>query len=218
MHTLKILLTFGPASVPMDDVRRITNHSTGSLGNAMGRYFLEQNHEMIALRGEGATVPSSFPFYAFKTNQDLQRRLFELSAHFQPDLLLHAAALSDYEIESISIPHSESTTPISVGKIASHHDRITLQLKPAPKILPQLRSWFPKSTIIGWKYELEGTAEQAITKAQQQILQKQTDYSVINGKAYGEGFGICDAQQVRYPHLNALDLSKKLLTLSCIRN
>ena len=177
----------------------------------MGRYFLEQNHELIAVRGEGATAPASFPYYSFKTNQDLQARLIELSTKFQPDLLLHCAALSDYEILSLSTSHSEN--PLSASKISSHHDSLSIHLKPAPKILPQLKTWFPSATIVGWKYELEGTEQEAISKAQNQVIQKQADYSIINGKAYGAGFGICAADRVLYPHLNPIELSKTVLAL-----
>ena len=211
MRTIKILMTFGPASAPIDQVRRITNHSTGSLGNAMGRYFLDQNHELIALRGEGATTPASFPFYSFKTNHDLEQLLLSLSSRFQPDLLLHAAALSDYEVESLSCEKSD--LPLSPSKISSQHPRLTIHLKQAPKLLPQLRGLFPKSTLISWKYELEGTPLEAIKKAQQQVIQKQSDFSIINGKAYGEGFGICNGHEVLHPHLNPLELSQKVLTL-----
>jgi phosphopantothenoylcysteine synthetase/decarboxylase len=211
MRTIKILLTFGPASVPIDEVRRITNHSTGALGKTLAEFFIEQKHEVIAFRGAGATVPYPFPHHTFNTNGDLQKALSELSTTLQPDLVLHAAALSDYEIESIQTGETSPSGPTS--KISSHHDHLTLHLKPAPKILPQIRGWFPKSTIISWKYELEGTPSEAIAKAQKQVQQKHADYSVINGKAYGEGFGIYDSIELLHPHLNPRVLAQKILEL-----
>ncbi|MES2309404.1 MAG: phosphopantothenoylcysteine decarboxylase [Verrucomicrobiota bacterium] len=211
MRTIKILLTFGPASVPIDEVRRITNHSTGALGATLADYFRSQNHELIALRGEGATVPFAFPYLSFNTNHDLQKKLEEISTQTQPDLILHAAALCDYEIDRIQTEKSPNLA--SPSKISSHHPHLTLHLKPAPKILPQLRPWFPKSTIISWKYELEGTPAEAIAKAQKQVQLKYSDYSIINGKAYGPGFGICNTTAVIYPHLDSQTLAQKILTL-----
>ena len=53
-----------------------------------------------------------------------------------------------------------------------------------------LRGWFPRATIVGWKYEVDGTREQVIEKASRQIFENQTDACVANGPAYGVGFGL----------------------------
>jgi len=67
---------------------------------------------------------------------------------------------------------------------------IRLILKPAEKILPQMRTWFPEARIIGWKYELDGSRDQAISRAADQIRGARTDACVVNGAAYGPGFGL----------------------------
>ena len=52
---------------------------------------------------------------------------------------------------------------------AAADDLRELTLKPAEKILPKIRGWFPDARIIGWKFELDGPRDQAITRAQAQI-------------------------------------------------
>ena len=54
-----------------------------------------------------------------------------------------------------------------------------------------MRGWFPEARIVGWKYELAGTREDAFTKAWMQLNHCQTDACVLNGAAYGEGFALC---------------------------
>lgn len=212
MRTIKILLTLGPASTPVDEVRRITNHSTGTLGTTLGNYFLRQGHSLVALRGTGATTPTPFPYESFTTNADLLQKLIPYSQQEPPDLILHAAALSDYEIERIEIPgsHPEKSP---VAKISSHHPHLQLHLKPAKKILPELPLLFPQSIIVGWKYELHGTEQEAIQKSIRQVTENKIHYSVINGKAYGEGYGICDSQTILHSHLTPEALSEKILQL-----
>jgi phosphopantothenoylcysteine decarboxylase/phosphopantothenate--cysteine ligase len=53
-----------------------------------------------------------------------------------------------------------------------------------------LRGWFPRTRIGGWKFEAEGARADAISAARQQIAECSTDLCVVNGPAYGEGFGL----------------------------
>jgi hypothetical protein len=77
-----------------------------------------------------------------------------------------------------------------VKKIPTRDGALTLHLEPAPKILPRLREWFPQAFIVGWKYELDGDRSAALAKAAAQIRECHTNACVVNGEAYGEGFGI----------------------------
>jgi hypothetical protein len=63
-----------------------------------------------------------------------------------------------------------------------------MRLEPTQKIISSLRSWFPSSLLIGWKYERDGSMQDAILKAFNQITKYQLDVSVANGKAFGDGF------------------------------
>lgn len=207
MRKLKIILTFGPASVAIDQVRRITNHSTGQLGNQLAEVILKKGHSLLAFRGSGALHASSFPFESFTTNQDLEKLLIQSGKSWNPDLILHAAALSDYTLDQIETSSGEELS----SKISSQNQSLTLHLKQAPKILPQLRIWFPQAKIVGWKYELNGTKNEVIQKGIDQIQKNKTDLCVLNGDAYGEGFGICSHQGILHSHLSAQSLAERLL-------
>ena len=188
------VVTTGPASAPIDEVRRITNFASGEIGNLLCEALAAQGFEPLLFRARGAThtdVPSRTLLHEFETNQDLSRALGHLSETRGPDVraLFHAAALSDYVVSAVRGPDG----PLAdARKIPGDLPQLHLVLEPAAKILPRLRGWFPRAWIAGWKYELEGTREDAVEKARAQLGQGRTDATILNGAAYGPGFGLLE--------------------------
>jgi len=198
-----VCVTCGPAHEPLDEVRRLTNFSTGEIGSVIMAGLGGENIESICFRGLGATSPVPFgDVRPFTTNASLAAALQGLARH--PDVIFHAAALSDFLIGDVSRS--------GAAKLDSRHGNIDVTLVPAPKILPQLRQWFPKATIIGWKYELDGGRESAIQRACRQIHTAGSDACVVNGRAFGNGFGLLfpDGRLIAYP--DKPSLAQALLT------
>jgi len=188
------IVTTGPASAPIDEVRCLTNLATGETGAAIAAALVESGWDVFLFRGRGAThtvTPAGVHLHEFTTNQDLARALEELSDARGPDIgaVLHAAALTDYAVSSVRGP--DGNAPES-GKIPGDLAQLHLVLEPAAKILPRLRGWFPSAWVVGWKYELEGTREDAVATAREQLLGGRTDATVVNGAAYGPGFGVLE--------------------------
>ena len=77
-------------------------------------------------------------------------------------------------------------------KIRGSHAELRVILKPAFKVLPQLGTLFTTARLVGWKIEMDGNREMAILKAKEQLANCQTTLCIINGKAFGEGFGVVD--------------------------
>ncbi len=181
------IVTCGPALEPIDAVRCITNQSSGELGTILSNALAETGFEIVCLRGELATAPASA--YArilrFSTNASLLTAIRELS----PQAVFHAAALCDFLVSGIS------GAPVT-GKIRSDTPDLTLRLSPAPKILPQLRDLFPQAVIVGWKYEVDGSMENVVSRGQRQLEECRTDACVVNGSAYGDGFGFLEPKAV----------------------
>lgn len=176
-------ITCGPAYEPIDKVRRITNFSTGEIGAVLADAFLRAGFEAVCFRSEAATFPppAGADVRSFSTNESLAEGLRSLER--APAILLHAAALCDFVVEGIEGADSG-------GKLSSRAGSIRLTLKPAEKVLPKMRAWFPGARIIGWKFELDGSREQAVARASAQIREARTDACVVNGSAYGPGFGL----------------------------
>jgi len=190
---MKIIVTCGPSYEPIDQARRLTNFSTGTLGAALTNTLVDAGHEVICFRGVNSTCPAPIRtsrLEPFTTNDDLAERLERVSRFESIDAIFHAAALCDYKIDQVL---SGDGHAISSPKFATRDGRLHLVLAPALKILPRLRSWFPTALIAGWKYELAGTREDAFAKAWKQLADCSTDACVLNGAAYGRGFAICHA-------------------------
>jgi phosphopantothenoylcysteine synthetase/decarboxylase len=188
---MKVLITCGPAYEPVDEVRRLTNFSTGRLGIALANDFTRRGWRVTCLKGEQATCCDPIEAAVvdrFTTNDDLAAKLEALSKSEPFDVVLHAAALGDFRVARIE--DSQGRT-LSSPKLDSRSGEVRLVLAPATKVLPKLRNWFPHARIVGWKYELDDTREAAIEKARRQLDACATDGCVLNGRAYGIGFAIC---------------------------
>ena len=207
---MRLLITFGPGFEPIDQARRLTNFSTGKLGTKIANHFLKRGWNVHCLRAEGATYTGPLDAWeveSFTTNDDLADRMERIGRMRRIDAVFHAAALCDFRIARI-VDHQDE--PVSSPKIATRDGRVTLELEPATKILPKLRGWFPHATIVGWKYELAGSRDDAFAKAWSQLAECQTDACVLNGDVHGPGFTICRPGSKILPCDSAMSLSESL--------
>jgi phosphopantothenate---cysteine ligase (CTP) len=186
---MRIVITGGPASEPIDQVRFITNQSTGELAVKLAQGFLAAGHQVDLFLGRGATWRLESAKF-FQTNEDLCRLLGEMTDRGGVDAVLHAAALSDFGVARRMV----SGRATEAAKISSDAETIELRLVPKPKLIRHLRGWFSSAYIIGWKFELEGTPGDAVKEGVQQIELNRTNACVVNGSAFGPGFGFCSAQ------------------------
>lgn len=187
---MNIVVTCGPAYAPIDGARRMTNFSTGRLGIALANDLQEAGHRVLCLKGEGATCPDPLHTKSdrFTTNGHLAEILLRLSLEADIHAVFHAAALCDFEVESVANDRGET---IASPKFSTRDGRLHLTLAPAMKVLPRLRGWFPNAMLTGWKYELAGGREDAFAAARRQLAECALDGCVLNGAAYGSGFAHC---------------------------
>jgi phosphopantothenoylcysteine decarboxylase/phosphopantothenate--cysteine ligase len=190
---MRCLVTAGPTYEPLDAVRRLTNFSTGRLGTELADYLTAKGHDTELLLGEQATWGGgsrASKVERFSTTADLQDRFLSRQS-VPPDAIFHAAAVSDYAFGKVySQTAAGELMELRAGKIATREGRILAELVPTPKILSQLRGWFPKTVIVGWKYEVDGSRVDAIARGIAQIRECRIDVCVVNGPAYGAGFGL----------------------------
>jgi phosphopantothenoylcysteine decarboxylase/phosphopantothenate--cysteine ligase len=189
---MKVIVTAGPGYEPIDAVRRLTNFSTGELGVLLANQLAKCGFEVFCLRGVAATHPGSLVncrHQPFSTNNDLLSQLVDLSRAHEIAAVFHAAALADFKVKQIEDSQGERCDTTS--KIDSRSGALTLHLEPAPKVIGELRTLFPDATLVGWKYELNGNRQDALARAWRQIESNRTNATVLNGKAWGKGFGLC---------------------------
>jgi len=192
----KILITAGPAVEEIDAVRKIINHSTGALGTALTEWATMAGHDVTLLRSRHCTAPAPqcrCTILPFSTSHDLARELEKWAGGGTFDAVWHAAAIGDFQLDRIT--DAEGRDIPSDQKIDSRAGGICLHLVPAPKLIGRLEAWFPDACRVGWKYETDGTREEALAKGMAQIRDNQTQASVVNGPAVGPGFLVCTGHQ-----------------------
>ena len=190
---MNCLITAGPTYETMDNVRRLTNFSTGQLGTELANFLTARGHDVTLLIGEQATHPGERKarrVETFTTTASLRGKLQALSAQ-SADAVFHAAAVSDFTFGKIWLRSpSGELTEIKSGKISTRQGALLAELVPTPKIITELRGWFQNAKLIGWKFEVDGDHADVIQKAEDQLMDCSTDACVANGPAYGSGFGL----------------------------
>ncbi len=190
---MQCIVTAGPTFEPLDDVRRLTNFSTGRLGSELVSFLAARGHETTLLIGQQAIYRGechAHRIQTFTTTADLRARLQALGG--QPvNAVFHAAAVSDFAFGKVwrGSPQGE-LTELKSGKISTRQGILLAELVPTPKIIADLRQWFPGARLVGWKYEVDGDRAGVIGLAQTQIAECHTNACVANGPAYGAGFGL----------------------------
>ena len=193
---MKVLITSGGTKVPIDDVRNITNMSSGKFGSRIAREFLKREDEVTFLYAKNSITPFGPPldFYnyshnlnelvnlyieynlsrnlysqtAFSTYEDYSRELFLLLEKHQFDAVVLAAAVSDYKILGTN-----------TGKISSSNS-LELKLEKLPKIISNVKDFSPKSKLIGFKLLVNSTHDQMIKSMEKSILENNCDMIVGN--------------------------------------
>jgi len=188
------VVTAGPTYEKLDNVRRLTNFSTGRLGSELAEFLAGRGHRVRLLLGEQATYRAEHARLSpevFTTTADLRDRLKRISRE-RVDAVFHVAAVSDFTFGQVWVraKSDQELTPVKEGKISTRQGTLLAELLPTPKIIANLREWYPNSVLVGWKYEVEGTTATVVKLAEQQMIDCRTTACVANGPGYGEGFGL----------------------------
>ncbi len=121
---MNILITAGPTREPIDDVRFISNRSSGQMGFALATAAADAGHDVTLLLGPVLMPPSvadHVRVHRFNTTADLQALLAE---HFPTcDVLIKAAAVADYRPATLI----KGKTPRGAG--------LSIQLEPTPDLV-----------------------------------------------------------------------------------
>jgi phosphopantothenoylcysteine decarboxylase/phosphopantothenate--cysteine ligase len=161
----------------------------------LAAFLTVQGHEIVLLIGQLAIYRGerqAGSVQTFSTSEDLRERLRSLGGE-SVGAVFHAAAVSDFAFGRIWVRSEQGElTEVRSGKISTRQGNLLAELVPTPKIISELRQIFPRSLLVGWKYEVDGDHAGAIAQATNQISQSEMDACVANGPAYGPGFGLVE--------------------------
>lgn len=161
---MKIIITAGGTSERIDDVRTITNSSTGRLGYAIGSAFAEKYGDKIekiyylhGLRAKFVQHEKVVPV-PIEGVLDLQEQLERLLKEEKIDAVIHAMAVSDYMVKEVTTldkirgtEDSSNRVSLSGNKISSDIDDLIIHMKRSPKVIGSIKKLSPETVLVGFK-------------------------------------------------------------------
>ncbi|GFK24689.1 phosphopantothenate--cysteine ligase [Tetragenococcus halophilus] len=207
---MRVLITAGGTSEKIDDVRSITNHSTGRLGCFLAEEFLKNQitvDYVTTTQAKHPTENQQLNLYEIAGTQDLADQLQELLQKFSYDAVIHSMAVSDFApsqsysqeafLEAINQLFQEKNGPLdkddlaslSLGektnenKISSNTDQLYLVLQKTPKVIQQIKKIQAETLLIGFKLLVDVSKQTLLTTAKQSLAASQADYILANDLA-----------------------------------
>ena len=162
----KVIITAGACYEMIDDVRAITNLSSGKMGLALAFAYYLRGFD-VTLISSAQNLPKSMEnleFLSFKSSADLLA-ILKNKKLANDDLLVMAAAISDY------IPSQKAK-----GKIKKSGANLNLELKENIDILSSLKEL--KCKKIGFKMEMD--EQSALSSAKNMLENKALDAVCLN--------------------------------------
>lgn len=163
----KIIITAGGTMEKIDEVRYITNRSSGKMGIALAEECYLRNANVLLLRAKNSVKPRYLiNEKIFETAEDLFSLIKKNIKN--TDFFYQAAAVSDYKVDKSF-----------KGKISSEKS-LNLKLVPQIKIIDQIKKISPKTILIAFKAEYNLSEKLLIEKALEKLKESQADIVVAN--------------------------------------
>lgn len=194
---MKVLITSGGTKVEIDDVRSIQNMSKGTFGKQIAVSFLERDCDVIFLKSKGSRSPfkieedfykdfkeginKRFNFiqsyyaekmhlysqYEYSLFEEYEKTLFSLLESEKPDILVLAAAVSDYG----AVKHK--------GKLRSSDSERIIQLFELPKLIGKVKE-ASSSFLVGFKLLVGSTNGELLQAMKSSMINNKCDMIVGN--------------------------------------
>jgi phosphopantothenoylcysteine decarboxylase/phosphopantothenate--cysteine ligase len=161
----RVVIVSGPTVEPIDPVRFISNRSSGKSGFQLANEAKKREiEEIVFISGPTCYRPEGVEFIAVETALEMREQVFRYRD--TADVILMAAAVSDYRVEH----YSEE-------KIKKDRDTLTLQLVKNPDILFELGQRKGKGQVlVGYAAETDHIFENARKKFER----KNVDLLILN--------------------------------------
>ena len=162
----RVVVVAGSTVEPIDDVRILTNRSTGETGMELAKAAFEKGAEVELWLGRHHTVaPLYISAKSFETTADLAA----MAGPMKADVCVVPAAISDFAPRKAK------------GKIPSRKGPLSLELEPTPKVLPALRKG--AKVLVGFKAEAGVSAAELRSRAMDLLKEADLDVVVANDVA-----------------------------------
>lgn len=161
---MRILVTAGPTREYLDDVRYLSNASSGRMGYAVVEQALAAGHEVVLVTGPvDLPPPKGCELHAVETTAEMREACVAVFPGC--DGVIAAAAVCDYK----------PTARVS-GKMAKTGQPITIDLIETDDVLAELGNRKENRWVVGFALEAENPRENALQK----LRRKNCNWIVLN--------------------------------------
>lgn len=159
----KYVITSGGISEKIDNVRKITNSSSGKLGMTIANHLLESKSDITIyyVCSKNALRPSNKRVKIIEVagTLDLKDKVESLLRNEKIDYFIHTMAVADYMVDYVttvdkmkkSFLNNSDMEVIKDTKISSYENNLVLVLKPTPKIISLIKKESPLTYLVGFK-------------------------------------------------------------------
>lgn len=199
---MNVVVTGGGTIAPIDDVRQITNVSSGRFSAMISESCLRRGETVWHVHAPSAVLPfarqaafnldASDPEVEFARLAALAReyRTIRDRLHLVP---LRYATVSDYaatlertvrdrgiDIAFLAMAVSDYEPQAVPGKLESDEERMLIHGHRSPKVIRKFRDWAPQAYLVGFKLLSRSTEAELIQKAEESNLVNRADLTVAN--------------------------------------
>jgi hypothetical protein len=158
-----VLLVGGAPRVAVDAVRYLTVAASGVTALALERRLRAKDVATVELLLSADAAPGVQALrYADRAKLELGLRTW-IASH-RDGAVVMSAAVNDYEVASVELRRGDAVERLASGaKLKSGADEAVIRLRPAGKVIDQLRGWGLAGPLVGFKYEARESVIQSAT-------------------------------------------------------
>ena len=176
MPKLNVVVTSGGTREYIDDVRVMTNISSGRLGAIIADKFIDHGHDVTYVAPKSAVQPTKQPcsFQAVKDTASVMEVMKELVP--KSDVVIQAMAVSDFTFDL------QGHEKLSSGDPEAFIEHMRKTIVRTPKIISHFRNWNPTATLVGFKFTVGKTRKELVEIGKKLMRDNDLDMVLANDK------------------------------------
>ena len=183
---MRVLVTSGGTSEKIDEIRILTNISSGLLGKEIADAFLKLDYPVTYVCGKtseapwpeevGFTYRYTKPLTVIRVDDvtSLMRAMEQEVPHH--DVIIHAMAVSDFGFKR------ENATKLKSSDPEAFIEYLRQNIVTNPKVISFIKQWNPLCRLVGFKFEVGKTFQELVDTALVSLTSNQCEIVVANDK------------------------------------
>lgn len=180
-----VVVTAGGTREYIDDVRVVTNVSSGALGAKISEAFYHCGCKVHYIHSKGAVMPvldegfhesASFTPHQYVTTENLQNTMNAIITAFKVDVVVHSAAVSDFTFDR------NKCVKLSSSDTDEFIEFMKQTITPTPKLIGKIKEWNPDTILVGFKFTVGKRESERLQLAKELAKKNKCDFVVSNDK------------------------------------